>query len=328
MGKMSTLVAAAMPRRERFADLIGNEQLTTTLGNKNLQISFPYQEDQVDKVSYHIDEDQQRFNLVVQPKHGIRPLETQTVEFTYAGADADLVFTIGVSSLDSLEMIYFENEELFNTVPIISMNILDPSFGMIKLNVGDYASYSDAMTFVFQNLGVGVPADTATNLLSGIESATDGLRSLSATAETFEAVAVLLRAGARRVHRSERVTQGDVRSPLAAAPRGLGGDLGMAALRPSGNTSSFAAAVAQARRQQQASPEEMPSSEQVTSNHTDRPSRIDGSKTELSVSDRVKAAPRVVPKSLGARTPVGAHTSNGGKKKMFEPLVSEASRGG
>jgi nanoRNase/pAp phosphatase (c-di-AMP/oligoRNAs hydrolase) len=190
--------------RTEFASLVGIQDASQQLGNKNLQISFDYQEEMVDKVSYNIDEDSQKFHLVIQPKRGGKPLDTKTVEFSYTGADADVILTIGVGDLEDLEQLYTGYEDFYANTPLISLHSFETPFGTTKIATEGMASFSEVMSYVLQQTGMTIDGDIATNLLSGIEDATENFRSLSATADTFEIASQLLRTGARRIVKNKK----------------------------------------------------------------------------------------------------------------------------
>lgn len=182
-------------------DLELGEIIKTQLGNRDLLISFPYQPELVEKVSYHIDETTQRFCLVVKPQAGFKPLNSQQVEFEYVGAQADIIFLVGVHNLENLEQLYFGYEQLFQTVPLVTLHTFEPSIGTLKFDLSGTSCMSESVTTLLTRIGLPLSAGAATNLLAAVEVATDNFKSYAATAETFEAVAQLLRSGARRKNR-------------------------------------------------------------------------------------------------------------------------------
>ncbi len=205
LGKSSSLVSPLKPARG-FSLIEGIDQTTQQLGNKNLEISFDYQEDMVDKVSYNIDDVAKKFRLVISPRQDAKPLDDQTVTFAYTGAEADLIFLIGVPSLDSLDAVYFQYEALFQDTTTVSINTFETTFGSVKINTAGAASTSEVIAYLLQQFGAEFTSEIATNLITGIEAATDKLQSLATTADTFEILSTLLRAGGRRVARSKNLT--------------------------------------------------------------------------------------------------------------------------
>lgn len=200
LGKNSSLLSPTKPGKS-LAHLEGISQVSTEMGNKNLEISFDYQEDMVDKVSYNIDEQLKKFRLLIQPRQNAKPLDAKTVEFAYVGAEAEVIFLVGVAALDDLDRLYVGYEQLYEDAKTISLNTFETPFGLIKVSTAGAASTSEVMAYLIQQLGAELTDQIATNLITGIEVATDHLQSLSATADTFEIISQLLRAGGRRVNR-------------------------------------------------------------------------------------------------------------------------------
>lgn len=200
LDKSTSLISPVKPA-PAFSAIDGISQTTTEMGNKNLEISFDYQEDMVDKVSYNIDEDAKKFRLIIQPRKGAKPLDQKTVQFSYSGAEADVIFLVGVNALKDLDKLYDEYEQLFEDSKTISINTHETAYGSIKISTAGAASTSEVIAYLLQELGAEFTSDISTNLITGIESATDKLQSLSTTADTFEIISKLLRAGGRRVSR-------------------------------------------------------------------------------------------------------------------------------
>ena len=187
--------------------LVGLQELQLELGNQNLTISFPYLPEQVDKVSYHIGEETNRFFLTIKPKQGSQPIDSSQVEFSYTGAATDVFITVGVNELENLEQLYYDYEDAFRDFSIISLHTHPASFATLSIDAGSLSSLSEAVTAVATSQSWSIDSDAATNLLSGIEVATRHFTSYSATAETFDAVSSLLRAGARRIRVEQTAPQ-------------------------------------------------------------------------------------------------------------------------
>ena len=197
--KKSVGLISPQPLNPESLDAVaGLENTQHALGNQNLSISFPYSPEQVDKVSYHIGEESRRFFLSIKPKPGVAPLDASQVEFSYTGASADVVIIVGVKELEELEQIYFGYEQMYTDTPTISINSYSTSFGTHKLDTGSASSSSEVLTQLLPEWGLSMDTDIATNLLAGIEASTKNLSAPTTSADTFEAVAELLRAGARR----------------------------------------------------------------------------------------------------------------------------------
>lgn len=196
-GKDAKLVSPERPRNK--FPLPGIDDVTTEVGNQNLCVSFAYSEAAVDKVSYHISEDNSRFFLTIKPRKGEKPLDTESVEIFHTGADADLLFVVGVDELDQLGKLYSDFQELFQNAQIISIHERSSEFAKLNLTLTDEVGISQLMAGSLLDVGYRPSDQAATSLLAGIESTTGNLQSSKATAETFEVVARLMRSGAERL---------------------------------------------------------------------------------------------------------------------------------
>jgi len=173
-------------------------QIKQKIGNRNLTVSFPYNEQSVDSVSYHISDDGEKFFLVIKPQSGAQPLAADQVEFDYSGVEADVIFTIGVHDWEQLEYLYEAHQLLIRNAPVISIHSVESELTPFNLDTGSFGSMTEALVWYFEGLQLSPSAQGATYLLRGIELATDSFRSLATTADTFESVAKLMRMGARR----------------------------------------------------------------------------------------------------------------------------------
>lgn len=212
MGKNAGLYAPKALGEHTFSAL---PDVKTELGKQNLVVELDYNEDAVDKVSYHIGEKSKKFYLTIKPRRGAKPLDTKNVQFSYAGAEADLVFLVGVHDLEVLEQLYFGYENLYESAFVVTLHTFEPELGSVRLDLSGASSMSEAAAGILEGLEIPLTAEMSTDLLGGIESMTNGLQSLTATAETFEVVAKLLHAGARR---GLRPKQNAVVKPVQSKP--------------------------------------------------------------------------------------------------------------
>lgn len=197
--KKEAYVVCADPMRVEFGNLVGVDQVQQTIGNRSLQISFDYDEKTVENVSYNIDHENKKFHLVVRPQKGYRSLDPQSVEYSHTGLDADIIFMIGVNDYSDIQPFYEQEEQSFHQAHVVALHKVKTTFAEINLDGSDVASFSEMMYTLLKELSLELTSDVATNLLAGIEQATDSFRHYAVTADTFEAVATLMRQGARRI---------------------------------------------------------------------------------------------------------------------------------
>lgn len=231
-------VSLCAPNPVEFPDLFALDEIKEKLGNKDLSISFDYSETCVDKVSYHIDEEKGKFYLVVKPQKGHRPLDPQSVSFDLTGAQADVIFLFGVHSFSMLEHLYENYADVYENATVVTAHGFEPEIGDLKLDLSGQSCWSEATLGLIEKLGLELTGESATNLLLAIDQSTEWLSSFTVDANTFESVAKLLRAGAKRLRRPQPVIESNL--PSGFVPAGV-------VLRERTGSSSFEQALEKAR---------------------------------------------------------------------------------
>jgi nicotinic acid mononucleotide adenylyltransferase len=191
-------VSLLAPDEVNNPTISGLDQIRTEIGHKNLVIGFDYVPEAVNNVSYHIDEESQRFYLTIKPKKGHEPLDKDSVELDYAGAEADLIFLFGVDALEDLKQLYYGYEDVYQAATLISFHDYRTPYTSLAIDLSQISSACEALLQLINKSELSLNSEIATNLLAGIQYETNNFVDPAADADTFEAVASLLRAGARR----------------------------------------------------------------------------------------------------------------------------------
>lgn len=239
-------IASPVDMRVEFSRLVGVDEVKKKIGNRNLVVSFDYTEDKVEKVSYTISEDGKRFNLVIAPKTGATPLDPATVAFDYAGAEADATFLVGVNTYQDLGPLYDEERNVIEGSYTVALTLFPVStYAKIHVDASGCSSLAEMMTSACTQLGLTLDQDSASNLLFGLESITQGLSTPTVTADTFETVAVLMRAGARRQPIGQQGTLSPNQMPFLANSEQSSVSSQQAPITqsPAGNNNPFASAL-------------------------------------------------------------------------------------
>lgn len=194
----SVAIGCPTKMRVEYNRLVGIDQISDKVGNRNLTISFDYKEDSIEKVSYNVEGG--RFNLVIQPKSGYPPLDSKSVEFSYEGIEAQVIFVIGAQRLEDLGELYAKEREAFGKATVINIDRAQANtkFGQVNLVEPSSISISELMFSLIKQLGLKMDMDVAGNLLKGIEMQTQNFQAPFTGPDTFEVAAQLLRSGARR----------------------------------------------------------------------------------------------------------------------------------
>lgn len=181
-------------------DLIGTDKIQNVLVSTgdNLVISFPYTDGSIDKVDYNIQGN--FFNLIVAPRPGYQKLDPKQVKYSYTGGRLDFLVTVDAPSLNALGPIYNDNQPQFQGRDIINIDrhLTNSFFGTVNYVEKTVSSISELVFKLLKELRIEIDKDIATNLYAGIAAATNNFTSYSVTAETFQAIAELLRLGAAK----------------------------------------------------------------------------------------------------------------------------------
>jgi nanoRNase/pAp phosphatase (c-di-AMP/oligoRNAs hydrolase) len=181
-----------------FNRLIGVNKISSSLGNRNLIISFDYIEESIEKVSYNIEDN--KFNIVIEPKSDFPTIDSQQVNFNYSGTRADLIFVIGAQQLDDLQNFYTQNKQVFEQAATVNIDnkTNNKQFGKINLIKTEAVAISEIMASMIKSLGMPADEDVVTNLYAGIKTNSSNFQADSVNADTFELSAWLLKNGAKK----------------------------------------------------------------------------------------------------------------------------------
>lgn len=200
---LSVTIGCSTPMTVQFNRLFGVDKIKPRIGNQNLVISFNYPEDSLEKVAYDKDPANQKFHLTIEPKAGMQPLDTSQVEYSYTGSSADVIFVIGARTLEDLGELYKQEKALLDNKSKTLVNVAsmdkNAQFGTVNLYDPTACGCSEIMAAVIRGLELNLEPDMATNLLAGIEAATQNLAQ-ARSADTFEIVTELMRLGGQRNH--------------------------------------------------------------------------------------------------------------------------------
>ena len=193
-------VAAACPdsMTVEFNRLVGVDTITTSITNRDLLITFADQTEHVDKVSYNLEGGQ--LQLVVTSKPGSPHLDHTRLRFVSGSGKSDLHILVGVDQLLHLGSIYHQAKDIISASPVASLTRQLPAenYTPHQYYDPDTSSLCELVTLIIDSLGLHLPVDAASNLLSGLEMTTQNFQSHLVTVGTFEVAAHLLRQGARR----------------------------------------------------------------------------------------------------------------------------------
>lgn len=175
----------------------GAEEIVDSIGDRNLVISFDYQEDDLEKVDYDVRSDG-KFYLMIKPKAGSPVPDVSNVKYSYSGASSDLVITLGINSLEELGKIYADEKKFLDSAKILSLNTSPRPVSFSQNTLHQTAnSFSELVAELLEKTGFKPSSPAANNLLNSIYEETKSLTSAKMTANTFSSISFLMRHGAR-----------------------------------------------------------------------------------------------------------------------------------
>lgn len=166
MRKQVTVVAA-QPVKVELSHLFGIDKISDKIaGGNNLVVSMPYEEGTIEKVSYHIENN--RFNLVIEPRGESLKFDPAQVEYTYGRGDYDAVFVLGAQDLSALGELYNRHKNIFTQKPVINIDKSAENRKFGRINMVDDVPISQSVTQLVKDLRLPIDQDAASNLYTGI----------------------------------------------------------------------------------------------------------------------------------------------------------------
>lgn len=215
LGKDVSVISTKQPLVE-VSNLVGIDRVKSGYESKNgdLVVSFPYQGDEIGKVSYTLEAG--FLNIIVKPKENALSFGEKDVLFRRSGEVPRVLIAVGVKRLSELSSIF--NIEALKDTTIINIDKAgnNEGFGDIVMIGQSASSVSEQVTNVMLTLAYPIDPDVAQNLLSGIVYATGDFQSSMTSSLAFEMAGILLRSGAVREGMAPVSRQ--VRRPVAPMP--------------------------------------------------------------------------------------------------------------
>lgn len=197
MNKDVSIVSGKQPLVE-VSSLVGIDNVKPNFESNSgdLIVSFPYQQDEIGKVSYTLENG--LLNIIVKPKDAPLSFGEKDVIFKRSGDLPSVIITIGVRRISELQS-FFDVQSLKDTVIVnIDKAGANEGFGDIVIMGQGASSVSEQVANLMLSLNYQVDEDISQNLMSGIISSTGNFQSPRTSALAFEMAGILLRNGAKR----------------------------------------------------------------------------------------------------------------------------------
>ena len=183
-GKVSHLVSAGKVP-DATSVLTGVDEIKSDLESKKLVISLDYEKNPIENISYKIEG--KTFNLIVKPRTS--NLNLDEVQTSFIGADYNLIMVLGTGDIRNLG-VYGAHREIFDSLPLINIDIDESNARFGKLNIVDskIESICGLLSLLCNDAGIGLPEKSANLMLIGMREATQNFTRIKGPA-IFEAAA-------------------------------------------------------------------------------------------------------------------------------------------
>lgn len=196
-GKSVTIVCPTEPLVEH-SRLVGIDKVKRDfeLQGGDMTVSFPYQEGEIDKISYTLENG--LLNIIVKAGEQGLSFNEKDVMFRRSEGYPSLLFVIGTPRLSDLDRIYDPQALKDTTVVNIDNKPDNQGYGDLSIVTPTNSSISEKIADLMLSMGFNIDIDAAQNLLSGIEAATNNFQSPKTTSLAFEITGELIKKGAVR----------------------------------------------------------------------------------------------------------------------------------
>ena len=198
--KKNVSISSPKSMTVEFNRLVGVNKIAQELGNKNLTILFKdYPAENIERVSADVEGSQ--FKLTVIPKTGFTSPQKEQVELSSSGVASDLVILVGGNNDTDFSSLNTEDLSGAKVVHVgIKELLASPNKEIMSFTL-PVSSLSELVAILIKESNFNLDGDSATNLIAGIEEASDNFTKEGVTADTFEVFAHLLRSGGQRVQK-------------------------------------------------------------------------------------------------------------------------------
>ncbi|HBB76767.1 MAG: hypothetical protein A2186_01210 [Candidatus Levybacteria bacterium RIFOXYA1_FULL_41_10] len=197
-GKDVSIASPTSPLVE-VSNLVGIDKVKGNFVNGkggDLVVSFPYKNDEIDKVSYTLEEG--FLNIIVKGKDEQLSFGEKDVIFKNTSKAPSLLFVVGTPRISDLGRL-FDAEAMKDTMVVNIDNKPDnQGYGDVVVVSPTASSVSEQVGDLILGLGLRLDPDSSQNLMSGISYATNDFASDRTTPLAFEIASILMRNGARR----------------------------------------------------------------------------------------------------------------------------------
>lgn len=193
-----TQVLCPQPLTVKFSQVMGVDKIGHQVEGRNFIINIDYPLENIEKINWD-DKEEKRVSLIIEPKSTASPIEESQVSFKKSNGQIENLIALGFSSLEEVNQAVSDLEggqQEVNLTTLVNIGLGQGDFfGQIKLIDEQASSFAEVISGVIEGLSLPVQEEAATNLLLGLQVATNSFSSSGIGPDTFEAAAFCLRSG-------------------------------------------------------------------------------------------------------------------------------------
>lgn len=199
--KSSQRITIATPTQPTvtYQRLYGLGSIETYLGSKNLVVTLETNYETIEKITS--DNQDGKLNIIIETKNEVPRLNKNDITFSYRGVNSDLILCLAHQSPEDAGQFLLQERTLFDNRNIINISndINTLKFAQTNFISSDHSSYAEIISQLIQELNLSINSDIATNLIAGVEAATNNFLKTT-RANTFATISYLLNHGGLRNH--------------------------------------------------------------------------------------------------------------------------------
>lgn len=204
-----------------LSSLVGIDKVKNNFESHDgsLVVSFPYQEGEIEKISYTMEEG--LLNIVVKPSEAGLSFSEKDVIFKRIGEQPDLLIVIGTPRLSDLGGLFNPEKLKDSTVVNIDNKNENQGYGDIAMASVKASSVSELVADIILSLNLPMDQDSAQNLMYGLVFATDNFQKPTSSPLAFEIGSILMKKGAIRKNLAKRETPREEFAPFIQKARDI-----------------------------------------------------------------------------------------------------------
>jgi hypothetical protein len=192
-----------------FSQVIGVDKINTAVEGRNFIINIDYPLKNIEKINWD-DQEEKQVSLIIEPKSTAAPIEESLVSFKKSNGQIENLIALGFSSLEEVNQAVndLNSNQAAGLTTLVNINLGQGDFfGQIKLIDEEALSFAEIISGIIEGLSLPMSVEAATNLLLGLQVATDSFSAPGIGPDTFEAAAFCLRAGGRLENQASLVNE-------------------------------------------------------------------------------------------------------------------------